>query len=139
MNIIPECASLHFNFAPTYLRRDIGILGFIHKRVLEKCHQKIYDFLPMREADQWDKHSKPIDVNLNEIIARQNMFHRSIFGSVLIYNRLSQNIIDEKSVATFQSKLTLIAKARCAAGDPTWKMSFHNLDYFYIRIENTNH
>ena len=31
-------AFIEFNFAPPGLRRTIGILGFLHKRVLGKCH-----------------------------------------------------------------------------------------------------
>ena len=33
-----EMAFLDINFAPLCLRRDIRILGFIHKRVISECH-----------------------------------------------------------------------------------------------------
>ena len=35
-------AFLEYNFAPTVLRRTIGILGLLHKRVLGQCHRS-YD------------------------------------------------------------------------------------------------
>ena len=38
LNIDEDVAFLEYNFAPTMLRRDIGILGFIHKRILNDCH-----------------------------------------------------------------------------------------------------
>ena len=37
---------LDYNFAPPCLRRDIGLLGFVHKRVLGQCHPAIKYFLP---------------------------------------------------------------------------------------------
>ena len=39
-------AFLYYNFAPPSLRRDIGILDFIHKRVLGRCHTAIQRLLP---------------------------------------------------------------------------------------------
>ena len=39
-----EAAFLDFNFAPPSLRRDIGILGMLHKRILELGHP-IFDRL----------------------------------------------------------------------------------------------
>jgi hypothetical protein len=37
---------LEFNFAPPSLRRDIGILGLLQKRVLNKCHPSFHRLLP---------------------------------------------------------------------------------------------
>ena len=38
LDLSPSSAFLNFNFAPPSLRRNIGILGLLHKRVLGKCH-----------------------------------------------------------------------------------------------------
>ena len=37
LDVTPATAFLEFNFAPPSLRRNIGILGLLHKRVLGKC------------------------------------------------------------------------------------------------------
>ena len=38
LSLTEASAFLYYNFAPPTLRRDIGILGFLHKRVLGECH-----------------------------------------------------------------------------------------------------
>ena len=50
LSITEESAFMHYNFAPPQLRRDIGILGFLHKRVLGECHNAIalmFPFMPV--------------------------------------------------------------------------------------------
>ena len=41
-------AFMNFNFAPPDLRRNIGILGMIHKRVLGRCHPVFQKLLPFK-------------------------------------------------------------------------------------------
>ena len=41
LGINPTNAFLEHNFAPIMLRRGIGMLRFIHKRILDDCHPKI--------------------------------------------------------------------------------------------------
>ena len=38
LEVTESQAFLEYNFAPTELRRNIGILGLLHKRVLGQCH-----------------------------------------------------------------------------------------------------
>ena len=52
-----EIAFLDFNFGPLSLRRDKGILGFIHERVIGDCHAGGKELLPFSGIqDRW--HSK---------------------------------------------------------------------------------
>ena len=41
-------AFMNFNFVPPDLRRNIGILGMIHKRVLGRCHPVFQKLLPFK-------------------------------------------------------------------------------------------
>lgn len=129
LGISAEDAFLQHNFAPITLRRDIAMLGFLHKRILSECHPKIESVFPRRLADQWDLHSKPMDVQLDDIVVRHQMFHRSIFGFALMYNRLTQSLVDEGTVKKFQGRLTAIAKLRCAAGHEDWSHTFHSIGH----------
>ena len=129
LGLSAEETFLNYNFAPVTLRRDIAMLGFVYKRILKLCHPKIQSMLPTREADRWDKHSKPIDVSLDDVVTRHTLFFRSIFGTALMYNRLSQSLVDEKAIVTFQRRLTSIAKSRCATNDPNWILSFHDIEF----------
>ena len=49
IGITEQEAFLNFNFAPPTLRRDIGILGLLHKRVLGKCHPIFQELLPFHQ------------------------------------------------------------------------------------------
>lgn len=121
---------IEYNFAPTILRRDIGILGFTHKRILEKCYPLLLKLMPRREIFEYDYHSKQIDFDMNNIFHFQSLFHRSLFGKVFVYNRLTQTLVDEPTISNFQSRFTLIAKTRCIAGDTNWSYCFHDIDIF---------
>ena len=65
-----EDAFVMYNFGPPRLRRDIGILGFLHKRVLEQCHPGVIHLLPLT-APAW--HNKQIESNLDKCILRHGM------------------------------------------------------------------
>ena len=116
---------LDFNFAPPCLRRDIGMLGFLHKRVLGQCHVAIQRLLPFIDpAPLW--HNKQLDTHMLECVARPILFNRSLFGMVAVYNRLSQEMVDFDSVQKFQTNLTRLAKVKCAAGSSRWQQMFRS-------------
>ena len=46
LNVSPCQAFLEFNFAPPSLRRNIGALGLLHKRVLGKAHPTFEKLIP---------------------------------------------------------------------------------------------
>ena len=48
-----EVAFLSYNFAPPTIRRNIGMFGFLHKRVLGKAHPCFQKLLPFH-ADVCD-------------------------------------------------------------------------------------
>ena len=124
LHISEECAFVDYNFGPASLRRDIGLLGFLHKRVLGQCHPAISAFLCMAApCPPW--HTKQIDDRREECASRRILYMRSIFGMILVYNRLPQEIVDIPSVSEFQSRLTKIARMRCSAGRHNWRHTFH--------------
>ena len=59
-----------------------------------------------------------------EVQFQLQLFKRSIFGMVDVYNGLAQEVVDLKTVKDFQSELTKIARTRCQAGDANWYFSF---------------
>ena len=46
IGITPECTFLEYNFAPPKLRRNLSMLGMLHKRVLGKCHPSFERLFP---------------------------------------------------------------------------------------------
>ena len=120
------------NFAPPTLRRDIGMLGLIHKRVLGLAHPAFDSLLPFQPHSFYVANAGNIFIRHDKQIYNHNMecsnnavFQRSIFGLVYLYNRLPQRIIDKNSVSMFQSELTSIAKRRCHDNIEGWQYSFN--------------
>ena len=104
-------AFLDFNFAPTVLRRAIGILGLLHKRVLGQCHRSFDQLLPWYsqhfEISRDSGHNKQLYGHWLEADQLRALFDRSIFAMVDIYNNLPQSVVDAKRVSCFQSLLLI--------------------------------
>ena len=127
LHISEDDAFLNFNFAPPVLRRDIGILGLLHKRVLGLAHVSFEELFPFRH-DNLMGHDKQIETSFHLITCRPALFFRSIFAMAMVYNRLPQWLIDFKTISSFQANLTGIAKNRCRLGIDDWQFSFHDCD-----------
>ena len=126
LDMSEETAFLEFNFAPPCLRRDIGILGLLHKRVLGLAHPIFNRLLPFHSESHGmstGHHSKQLYGHILQADFQMHLHNRSIFGMVHIYNRLSQEIVDSESVSLFQSKLTLLARASCRS-ELSWQAMF---------------
>ena len=124
LGITREMAFLEYNLAPLSLRRDIGLLAFIHKRVLGECHMGVKSLLPFSGiADRW--HSKQLETHIDSCIMRHTLYNRSLFGLVHVYNRLPEHLISTTSVKEFQTRLTQGARDRCSNWDANW-MKVHD-------------
>ena len=128
LGISAEEAFEEFNFAPPTLRRNIGILGLLHKRVLGKCHPSFENLLPWYSSRfqpaRGHGHNKTLYGHNCEISHCQGLFSRSIFAMVDMYNTLPQHAADCSTVSEFQSYLNHIAHTRCQQGDVKWSSSF---------------
>ena len=116
-------AFVDFNFSPPSLRRAIGILGFIHKRALHKCHPALPEALPF-DTDLY--HNRTMLSRLEEVRAFPALYDRSLWNYILIYNRLPQELVNSESVTTLQGKLTQLAKTRVERGDPNWRDTYQS-------------
>ena len=112
-----------YNFAPPSLRRRIGMLGFLHKRVLRQCHPYLEIAFPMATYPA-GFHSRTLHSFLDEMIYHRRPYFRSIYGYIHIYNRLSQSLVASSSVSIFQARLTHVAKVRAQSGDVRWRQAF---------------
>ena len=56
---------MNFNFAPPDLRRNIGILGMIHKHVLGRCHPVFQKLLPFKSELDGEHAVGPYDNQLS--------------------------------------------------------------------------
>ena len=128
LGVSEAAAFLEHNFAPPTLRRNIGILGALHKRVLGKSHPMMEKLLPFW-TDRFGparagKHSKQLYGSFLEVQAQYQLYQRSIFGMCCTYNNLAQHVVDVPTVSEFQTLLTKDVRSRCEAGHANWMYSF---------------
>ena len=121
-------AFLEHNFAPPSLRRNIGVLGLLHKRVLGISHPIFQRLLPFH-ADVFGslrqgEHTRQLYGHVLQVQAQHSLHARSIFGMVYVYNRLPQELVDCATISSFQSGLTHMARKLCQDGDPAWLKIF---------------
>jgi hypothetical protein len=128
LDVTEKVAFLEFNFAPTGLRRDIAILGLLHKRVLGQSHptfEKLLPFWSQRfDTPRGVGHNKPLYGHWVEATHHRSLYAKSIFMMIDIYNNLPQKVVDARSVTAFQRELTERARERCRADDPFWLSMF---------------
>ena len=128
LQISEQEAFINFNFAPTILRRNIGVLGLLHKRVLGLCHPSFEKLLPWYDqrfnVPRGVGHTKQLYGHSIEVNFNSALFNRSVFAMVDIYNNLPQDVVDIENVSLFQKRLTAIAKERCNGNRIDWQWSF---------------
>jgi len=115
-------AFLPFNMAPLCTRRDIAILGLLHKCNLGLAHPGLQAlfyrdpnprqrdnriFPPLHDRRLWDEHC---------FTRMPSLYHKSIFAQIRVYNLLSQVVVSHDNVKDFQSALTSIVRRKCSEG-----------------------
>ena len=107
ISVSKEDALLTHNLAPLRVRRDIMMLGILHRIVLGIGPRPFHDLIKMSNSTllhhgfRLDRplHNKQLQdcVTCNSLV----ILKRSLFGLVTVYNRLDQNVVDSRSVEIF--------------------------------------
>ena len=123
-------ALMHCKLAPLQIRRDLGMLGIIHRCVLGKgpAHFKEI-FKRSEEACTSGRTTRLANrrhgLQLQEYRGSQNFIKQSILGLVTVYNLLPARIVEGcKSVRNFQGALQQLVKDRATAGMEDWETTF---------------
>jgi len=106
-------AIVEFHLAPLATRRDIAMLGLIHRSVCGKGPTQFTDFF-VRDPHHQTKLLDP------RVTARSPLIKRSALGLVAIYNLLPHNIVSSKSVSAFQRGLQELVISYAVTGYPQW-------------------
>ena len=123
-------AIINFNLAPLSVRRDIAMLSVLHRIVLGIAPPSIMKLIPFRTTSLFRhgfKTNKSLhDKQLQDCTGHSSpvMLKRSLFGLVYVYNRLDQDVINNKSVKFPQSRLYCIVKEACTK-NPKWECLLH--------------
>ena len=117
-------ALVYFNLAPLHTRRDIGMLGVIHRSVLGLGPSCFSRFFRPSPAPPPSRRRRYHCHHLEEppFTAPDYVLHSAI-GAVRIYNLLPQFVVRARTVSRFQSRLQSLLRAR-AAQCSDWDMTF---------------
>ena len=128
IGISKECALKDFNLGPLGLRRDIMMLGVLHKIALGIAPAPLRELIKPSVCNlrSFGFHNGKTfhDKQLNDSVGNDSpvSLKRSIFGLVHVYNRLPQDVISATIVQTFQRKLHCIAKHSINV-NPKWDLT----------------
>ena len=122
-------ALMVFNLAPLSTRRDIAMLGVVHRTVLGQGPPHFARWF-IRESEQVLRRSARQTRNsvrpLKKMPSGRGLciFKRSAFGLIDVYNLLPNDIVSQNDVKQFQSALSAMVKREAAAGNPSWRSLF---------------
>ena len=125
IDLSEETAFLEFNLAPLCVRRDIAILGCIHRASLCQGPPALWRFFRRATATR-DSTTRQIHRNSLQIIEwsrgrNLEIMRRSALGMIRVYNMLPQGVVEKVNVKSFQSALTQMVRDRLIAGDHAWR------------------
>ena len=105
-------ALVNVRLAPLSTRRDIAMLGLIHRTTMGKGPQQ-FQFFFRKTSDG----RSLIDPRRE---SASPMIKRSALGLVAVYNMLPPRLLAEKSVSAFQKRLQEYVIMFAASGYPRW-------------------
>ena len=121
----------HWNLAPLATRRDIAMLGLVHRTVLGKGPKHFRRFFRKRQAEKtgfWRTRAaeRRHDKQLEEVPYPNcpELLKRSALGLVRVYNWLPAETVCATTVKDFQVKLQDLVKERAKGGQENWALTF---------------
>ena len=126
-------ALVDYRMAPLPSRRDIAMLGMLHRIVMGKAPGAVCALFPVLGAvpeplsrqrlRHWrPKHTKQLHTDVT--FGSRDVMQRSLFGLVHLYNRLPQEVVDSNSIRSFQGKLQSALKIYAGTGADRWQRLF---------------
>ena len=122
-------ALFNFNLAPLKTRRDIAMLGIIHRAVIGKGPAHLHSFFRRGVPVQNPRTRSQTKRHELQLVEYRNGDHtdyvkRSILGLVSVYNLLPRAAVRAATVPLFQALLQDVVKERALAGCHDWAETF---------------
>lgn len=127
VQLSPEEALAKHKLAPLQTRRDIAMLGLIHRTVLGRSppHFSNWFFLAdcVPPAHNTRAQEKKHNKQLYDWLATRDteLLRRSALGLVRVYNKLPQEAVNKKTVKDFQSWLQKYVAEEAQKGTDDWQ------------------
>ena len=132
-----ERALVQFSLAPLSARRDMAMLGLIHRTVLGKGPSHFRRFFKVqcpssrRDVTREDKRKHPLQLVDPRSGSHSVLLTRSALGLIGVYNLLPSSTVGECSVPCFQSSLQAMLRARVSRGEDKWEQIFSPRLFLY--------
>ena len=108
-------ALMAFNLAPLATRRDIAMLGVIHRAALGKGPRHFREhFKVLSDGSVRDPRKE----------TKGGLLQRSALGLVAVYNMLPYGMKQRRMVKDFQTAAQVLVKARLSDGCDDWAQTF---------------
>lgn len=125
LGLSEESALMTFNLAPLQVRRDIGILGVIHRAASHNGPPQLWKFFQRISSvaagiSRRSRHS--LQVSEWSTGRDLEIMRRSALGMIRVYNLLPEEVVQQQDVKGFQTALTDLVRARIVAQDSRWKL-----------------
>ena len=122
-------ALLYWNLAPLETRRDIAMLGVLHRTVLGKVpahFERFFRLKAPRAAAHWTRleerrHSRQLEERTYSNCPE--LLRRSAFGLIRVYNWLPEEVVATDCVHAFQAHLQDLVKQRAVENLEDWKLT----------------
>ena len=116
-----------YNLAPLNARRDIAILGLLYRIVYGLAPPQLCSLFPFQEQT-----SRAItrlgvrrhQLQLFEPSFRTDIYRRSLFGLIVVWNLLPQEVVSLGTIQSFQSALQRALKKAISLDISRWWMIF---------------
>ena len=120
-----------FNLAPLSTRRDVAMLGLVHRAVLGKGPEHFREFFKLSErrttlntrlGARRRRHGRQLQENRSG--THLNCVRRSALGLVAVYNLLPAQVVRLENVKDFQKALQEQLKKRACDGCEDWPLTY---------------
>ena len=126
-----EEALLNFGLSPLTARRDIAMLGLIHRTVIGEGSEQFRRFFVL--ANRTNHPDGRRTLNSHDMQLRTyrtgkflDLVGHSLLGAIDVYNLLPPYVVAAKDVKTFQNRLQQILKLGASEGMPGWTTFLSN-------------
>ena len=127
---VPELVTLmHFRLAPLSARRDMAMLGLLHRAALKLGPPQFWEFFQLQTEQSGGRTRRAGQRHPRQLReTRRGRFlevlRRSALGLVAVYNLLPAWVVKADTVKNFQTNLAEVLRQRATAGCSDWVCTF---------------
>ena len=136
-NLSEEDALLNFGLAPLNARRDIAMLGVIHRTVLGLGPRQFRKFIRLAGDSLNPGGRVALNNHDRQLVSFRkgnylDMVSHSLLGAIDVYNLLPGYVVDAGDVSAFQNRLQQLLKVLAKDGIPGWQRYLSNRHMMFL-------